>query len=346
MVVLLLVVLLTAACTSATGDAVPTVPPSLPAEQPARPTEPAGTPVVGVVVAPQTGQDQVVERLRDLVVRRDEVDWLVATAAERSLVGDLAGGLVDQGATLVCVVGYGFADVVSALARAVPTTRFCVGPTGAPEDAVDEVLYVDVRVEETAYLAGAVAGLVDPEGPVGVVTGPATYRGPAQFQSYRRGLADVGGPDSATTTGPVRDDDDARDAVATQFADGHGVILAVTGPFDEGVVEVAGDVADARAAAASEDAPPRPTGVIVGPLDTADAALPDAVVAVVRLRPEQILGPALDRLLTRWEGGVASVGLTENAVSFDLAATPLALPHVDRLNQLRGEIAAGDRDPG
>lgn len=356
---LVLAALLAACSSSASPEPTPR-PTSAPTTSSAE-TDP-DAPLLAVVVAPQHDQAAVVERVRDLADRRDELRWSVATATSTAIVGELVGRAVDLGADLVCVVGVGRARIVHDVAAQVPGQRFCVGPSVPPDEPVPGVLHVDARVEETAYLAGAVAALVAGPRPAGIITDRSAHAAGRQQQAFELGLADVGGPAAVSATGPVADVEAAEAAAAAQLAGEVSVILADVSSANDEVVDVASAVAAERLAAPvpepaptatatddATDAPARPaggvpTGVVTGPeaLD-GEELVDDVVLAIVRLRPELVLLPAIDRLLGRWDDGPASVGLTEGAVAFDLTATPLADPLVEDVNVIRGEIAAGDR---
>lgn len=307
---------------------------------------PSARALVGVVVAPQVGIDVVLEDLRDLAAIRDEVDWEIATARSSDVIADLAGRFVDQGASLVCVIGVGRERLVTELALTVPDERFCVGPTTVPAEPAPNVLYVDARVEESAYLAGTLAALVSGVEPTAVITGRQAYAATRQLAAFEFGLVETGGAPTAAVTGPVSDADAAIAAANAQFDTGVGVVLADAATLNPVVLDVARDVARARAVAPPGAAPLAMVGVITGPeIKREDGPLDEEVLAIVRLLPARVVIPAVDRLVTTWEAGAASVGLTEGAVTFELSASTRSAAHVSAMNQFRGEIAAGDRSP-
>ncbi len=279
-----------------------------------------------------------------LAASRDEVDWGIATATSSDLIADLAGRWVDQGVDLTCVIGPGRELLVTTLALAVPTARFCVGPSVPPVNPAPNVLYVDVRVEETAYLAGALTALVTGSSPAAHVTGKAAYQPGRQLAAFELGLVQSGGVAELTSSVTVADEDQAREAALTQFDTGVGILFGDADSLNRELLEVAVQTAADRAKATTP-VPDVTVGLIAGPQVLTGDVLPDQILATVAMLPARIVTPALDVLLAGWEPGQASVGLTEGAVTFDLTASPLATPHVDEVNRLRGEIAAGDRAP-
>lgn len=332
------------ACTStAPPDAGPTVAPT--STPPVVDPSPAPRAVVGVVIAPQPSAAAVLEDLRVLAGQRDEVDWAFAQARTSDVVTDLAGQFVDNGAALVCVIGMGRERIVTALALTVPQGRFCVGPSTPPADAAPNVLYVDARVEEGAYLAGTLAALVGGDAATAVITGRHAYAASRQLSAFEFGLFEAGGVAAAAVTGPVADAEAATAAADAQFAAGVGIVLVDAQGLNLDILDVVRQAARDQPADSSTE-PPTTVGMITGPeVQPQDEPLSDEVLAIIRLLPGRVVVAAVDRLVTKWEAGVDSVGLTEGAVTFDLSASPLAAAHVDAMNQVRGELAAGDRTP-
>lgn len=323
-----------AACTSTpqpSPSPTPTDAASVPSFEPEVP-EPDRR--VAVVVAPgpalRAAAAEVAARQLPSVVPAVS-DVRVVTADDPDAMGDLVRLFASEGYDLVCALGPGALDSVLGAARDLPATRFCAAPVIATE-VPDNVLAVDIRAEEMAYLAGVMAGVYAPDRPPVMVTAPTTHAPARQQQAFRDGFASTSPPAGVIPIiiGPVEDSDAARTAVTEHLRAGVSAVYADAGEADTGVVAAAEEEGQLRREEASEtpapDASEPPTAgapatvLVVGgpavlPLEEG-APVPAEVAYVVDFDWARAVVVAAQRLVRTWEGGIVSIGLLEDALRF------------------------------
>lgn len=324
-VILAMLVALVAACTSGPSDPAPdessTTPP---AASPSEPTAPAGR--IAVVLDPRLpGQAeptrQAIEELGSEAT--DDRPVRVEIAADGSFVEDLAEFLAVEGFGLVCVLGPSAEDVVRDLAPRSPSTRFCAAPAQGGESVPDNVLPIDVRIEELAYLAGIALGTDLEAGPVAAVTAEGADRDRLR-SGLRAGLLEVGlRPASVRFAAPV-DEEDAVERTRSLLADGVRGVLDLAGGRGGSVVEVATSerlpVPTSSPSPTEGTEPPEEPGqefaglVLGGPLAPSEDPLPEQVLTVLDVRLERALVLALQRHVGDWDPSPATVGVADDAI--------------------------------
>lgn len=251
-----------------------------------------------------------------------------------AFVADVTDVVAEGGADLVCVVGPGAGAVVLEAAPRFPTTEFCATPaTAAPEELPPNVLLVDVRVEELAFLAGAAARLADPPRAAGFVAGEAEYAVDRQRTAYTVGMNAVGGEPRTPYVGfPAGDEARGHELAAPQYAAGVTVIYSAAGEADRGVLR------------AAEEA----DGLVIGSRHTLlpgpDAAVPEAVLLTTDVDLVVALELAFSEVLGTWEGGLASVGLAEDALVLGPGGSPRHRAIAADLEELAARVEAGEVD--
>lgn len=244
-----------AALVLATGCTEPDPPPApvepAPAEEPEE-AAPLGL-SVGVVLPPGDALDpQVVARVqRDLeglaAASGPEVRGVqVLVPPSSAFVGDLTALLADRGTQLVCVLGPGASEAASAEFALHPELDFCAAPVPTPDEAVAEVVGLEVRAVELGYTVGVAAALAADDGPIGLVLGSAEL----PSAPFRAGVqAAVGGRELAVAGG-----DDPLEGTEQVLAAGASVV----------VLDPAGDAGPALAALEAAGVPVLVPEALVG----------------------------------------------------------------------------------
>lgn len=311
--------LLLGACTSTPGP-TPSPAASTPVAPSAGPIEPIGVRVA--VVLPPAGSvpltpagtraaaDAVASRRGDAL---GEVRTVVPEPG--AFVGDVAILLAEQGYDLVCVVGADASGVVLDVAPSFPATRFCgtPAPAGPDQDIPDNVLLIELRIEEAAYLAGVAAGASrrpprpppDDEStppPPGAMLADRSHPWTArQRAGFVAGLSSVAGARATARLDLDVTTAEAATAAATaQFEGGVPVVYLAAEVDAAGVLD----------AAAAHDA-----AVVVHRDRTRFAGEVPATVLTWLLVDMAIpLDLAVTRAVEGWEGGLVSVGVAERAI--------------------------------
>lgn len=324
--VLLVLAVVLAACTTGASDPAPERPSTTPPmATPDQRVDPVGR--VAVVLDPRLqARGEAVDA--DLQELDPEVaggrTLRVEVAEDPSFVHDLAQFFANDGHELVCVLGPGAAGVVREVAARSPGTRFCAAPAGRDgDDFPDNVLAVDVRIEELAYLAGVALGADHDVGPVAALTGRASDTPAARVRSgLQAGLRAAGLRAPELVVAPLPPDPEAVTGQIRGLLDEgvRGLLGLVHGEL---VVEVATGtpVTTPVPTPAPTDPGPSPTspapryaGVVLrGPL-AGDGPLPPEVLAVVEVHLHEAVVVALRRHLEDWDPSATSIGVAEGAI--------------------------------
>lgn len=251
---------------------------------------------------------------------------------------DVVRLLATDGYDLVCVVGSGALDAVLAAARDLPEIRFCAFPAYA-EQVPENLLLVDARFEQTAYLAGIGAAqlLVPSGGPEeaeptplrpGFVAGPGAAVTGDQQRAFETGLqAALGQRVDPVVAVPAVDAEVGQDLAASVFSGGAPVVFSVAGEADEGVLAAAeqagGTVILYRPA--STERPPEPT------------------LLVLEIDPVPALTLAITGLLESSPGGLERLGLTDGTLGVAPGTHPRAEQVMATVRGVANDIMAGRR---
>lgn len=343
--VLLLALLLLPAC----RDGAPTPAPSPSA---AGPSTPPPSPVtglrVGVVLPPASLRTAAeVEAMReDLVDLPDRFGEDIASIRVvqpdgRAFIADVTDLLADRGADLVCVLGPGAGAAVRAVASRYPETRFCAAPAAGPVAGIPEnVLLIDVRVEEVAFLAGVAAQLADPGAsrPPAFVAGDTQYAVDRQRAAFAAGASSVApAPVTPLVAFPAGDEERAFEVAAPWFEAGTPAIYTAAVEGDRGVLR-----------AAQEHG-----GLVIGSpytlLEQGDEgevlAPPEAVLLLTAGRASVPVEVAVRRVLEAWAGGQASVGLAEDAFALAGGGSPRYRTIAGAVEEARARLVSGEVSP-
>jgi basic membrane protein A len=249
---------------------------------------------------------------------------------------------VRAGRDLVVGVSFMASEPAFALARENPSVNFAVLDYVPVADSLGRAMAtppnlagITYRAEEGAFLAGALAGLMTRTGRVGFVGGmdsPPIHK----FQAgYAAGVARVCPAcrvvvEYAGTTGAAFNDPARGYAIASsQYAGGVDVIFHASGGTGAGVFRAA-----------------RETGrwVIGVDVDQWDQAPGRVLTSITKKLDVSVLGLVRDQARGRFQGGVLSQGLAEEAVGWivDERNRPLIPDDVyNRVETLRQAIIAG-----
>lgn len=305
------------------------------------PVDPGGLSAAFVLPPPAVASPAELEALREDLARlrrthlRDVTTWRVVAADGPEFVGDLVALFAEDGADLVCAIGPRSGDVVVRIASAFPETRFCATPAIAELALIPaNVLLIDLRVEEVAYLAGVAAQLTSAPGAPGFVAGDTRYSVDRQRLAFQLGINAVSEtPVAPYVAFPVGDPERALELAAPQYAAGVGTIFSTAGAADAGV----------RRAAQEND------GLVIGSLRTLvpdpGEAPPAAVLFTISERFDVPVGIAVDRALASWEGGLASVGLAQDVFTLAPGGSPRYRAIAPRLDELQARIEADQLQP-
>ncbi|MBW3621041.1 MAG: BMP family ABC transporter substrate-binding protein [Actinobacteria bacterium] len=342
---LLAVVVLLAACRSGAPTPAPSPSPTVPTASPA----PVSGLAVAVVLPPaSTGvpAEAVAMRAELEQLRRrhgDDVGSLrVVQPDTPAFVEDVTELLADRGADLVCVLGPASGAAVRAVAPRFPETEFCATPAlSEPGDLPPNVLQIDVRVEEVAYLAGVAAYVADPARPAGFIAGESEYGTDRQRAAFVAGINAVASEPVTPYVGfPAGDEERGYELAAPQYAAGVRVIFTAAGEGDVGVHRAAEEAAGTRALVVGSQRTLAP-GTVTG----AEDAPPAAVLMTTVLHVAVPVGLALEQVLGTWEGGQASVGLQEGALGVAPGGSPRYRAVAAAVDEARRRIEAGEFTP-
>lgn len=348
--VLALTVLLSLGATC--GDAEPRPWPSSPAP-PADPDDPIddanGEVVWGVVLPPpRTSDHLLLEEYREaaLATMRQGVDGVdrqrILEPEAVQFRRDVLRFLAEQDTAYTCALGAGAAADVGTVARDHPELAFCaIGDRD--DEPLENVLAIDVRVEELAYLAGvaAAASTLDvfrPDGQVptlGFVARRATEHTEGQRQAYTDGARSVIDEVRVVSefVGNV-DDDVQRDVtagmVANQYLSGAEAVYVASDTDASRAVEVAREaqrpiVGLAPALAAALDEPDPPPVLLTG-----------------RAVLEPAVSVALARFVTGFTGGALSLGLADGVLEPVPGLAELYAEVADQLEPVERRLRSGD----
>lgn len=295
---------------------------------------------VAVVVAPSPSLRAAAAEImaRQLPTFVEGVRTVRAVTADSAVaMPDLVRLFASQEFDLVCAVGPGALDAVVPVANDLPATKFCAAPAIAPE-VPSNVLAVDFRVEEMAYLAGVLAGVYAPAQPPVMLTGPGAHATARQQQAFRDGFASTSPPEGIApiVIGPAEDAEAAAELLADHLASGVSVIYSDAGDADEGVRDAAVAESARRAEAratpdpdADPDQDPDPAaGAPVRVLVAGGPALlsleegtpqPPEVAYLVEIHWSRGVVAAARELVGTWEGGTISIGMLEDGLQFSEA---------------------------
>lgn len=328
-----LVVLLAVSCTTTPvpePSPTPSASVSVPAPDVDRPTPSVSA---AVVVSP-TPQLHAVAA--EIAARRfgaslgDQGNVRVVAADGPEAMPDLVRFLAGEGHGLVCALGPGSLAAIRAVAADLPSTRFCATPVIA-SDVPDNVAAFDLRTEEAAYLAGVAAGAYAPDVAPVLITGPDAHAVARQQQAFRDGFASASSAEGIVpiVLGPVETAEEAVAAVEEHLVAGVSVVYTDAAAADAGVLAAAisenarrAEAREAPSEPAPSEAPVPPTDVVVigGPdlqVIPEGEQVPREVAYVVATQWDQAVDTAVERLQGTWQGGIASLGLLEEALQFE-----------------------------
>lgn len=356
---MLLLVLVVVACTDGEPTPDPTTRPTT--DGPTTPTtsapETPSAPRVAVVVAPTpaplaAAAEEGLEMLAAVPGAADEVRY--AMAEETVFVLDLVTFFTEEGYDLVCAIGDGALDAVRRVAETAPGTRFCATPArgnGLPGN----VLPIDIRVEEIAYLAAVAAANAAPDTPIGIVPARSAYALSRVEAGAQQGLADEGSEGVVLVAAGAADADEAHERAVDLFAQGASTVLALWG-VDGQAVLAAAEVEPEPAEPASPspqpttsptvDPPPR---LVVGghelaPVDdeTQEPEFHERVLATIDVRPVAAIRIAIERLLVDWSVEPGSIGVAQEAVDVVASTTTFGRRVAAEVESAREAIISGE----
>lgn len=340
LVVLLTSIVIMAACTEPPST---TPSPSPTPTTTATATEPVGARVA--VVLPVAEEEPVTAAAVRASLDRIRADAPEGLGELRAVQADGPGFTADvvrllatDGYDLVCVVGAGALDAVLPVARDLPEIRFCAFPAYA-EQVPDNVLLLDARFEQSAYLAGIGAAqlLVPSGGPEeaeptplrpGFVAGPGAAVTGDQQGAFELGLqAALGQRIDPVVAVPAVDAEVGRDLAASVFSVGAPVVFTVAGAADAGVL------------AAADEA----QGTVVLYRSVSDEPPPEPTLLVLEIDPGPALSLAITGLLESSQGGLERLGLTDGTLRVVPGTHPRAEQVLATVRGVANDIMAGRR---
>lgn len=335
-------------CSTPTDEPTPAPPVSAP-ESPANGDDGNGDVVWGIVLPPPRTSDHLL--LEDYRAAAREALAALDAGVDRERIlepagvlfrRDLVRFLAERGTSYTCAFGAGAANDVVQVARDHPDLAFCV--LGDREDNPPEnVLAVDVRLEELAYLAGVAAATstldrvrpADAVPTLGFVARRATEHTEGQRKAYADGARSVLEDVRVVSefVGSVADEEQ-RDAtagiVANQYLSGAEAVY------------VASDTDASRAVEVAREAQ-RP---IVGLAPALLAALDEPDPPPVLLAGRVVLAPAVDialsRFVTGFTGGALSFGMADGVVEPVPGVAELFDEVSDAVGAVESALRSGD----
>ncbi|MBW3662072.1 MAG: BMP family ABC transporter substrate-binding protein [Actinobacteria bacterium] len=311
--------------------------------------EPDGRLVWGVVLPPPRTTDHVlIEDYRAAVAALLETDpegideARVVAPESVTFRRDMLRFLAEEDTAYTCALGAGASEDVLPIARDHPDLAFCAVGDRVVEPPAN-VLTVDVRIEELAYLAGVAAAASAaeqprPEGEVptlGFVARQATPHTEGQRRAYTEGVRSVveGARIVSEFVGNVSDADQ-RDVtaglVANQYLGGAEAVY------------VASDIDASRAVEVAREAQ-RP---IVGLAPALGQALatedPPPVLFTGRVAVEPVLALVLERYVTGFTGGAATFGLADDVLEPVPGLPDLYAGVAASVEPVEGQMRAGE----
>jgi basic membrane protein A and related proteins len=243
-----------------------------------------------------------------------------------------------SGLDLVIGVGFIFSSDIDEVARAYPNVRFaCIDYAPRGDSMPPNVAGLSFREEEGSFLVGAAAGLLSKSqhvGFVGGMTGPLIRKFEVGYVEGVRATCpacEVHSAYAGTTPDAYRDPAKGKALAVSQIALGADVVYHASGATGHGVFEAA---REAKALAIGVDA------------DQHDE-MPGTVVTSMVKRADSAVYQVIERVLqARFQGGMQVFGLKESGVDWvheGPHAAKLPTGVVQRVEQLRGEIASGQR---
>jgi len=253
------------------------------------------------------------------------------TAAERL---DNVNAAINEGASVVVMLGFEFNDIVAQVAPTAPDIDFLIVDQ-CIDDRPANVHCAVFREYEASYLMGVAAGMLTKSGKVGVVGAldiPFLHR---YTDGYAQGVKSVN-PDAAVDIrwvggeNPFADPVRAKEQAVAMNAAGADLIYTATSGGDFGVFE-AGKEKGFKVFSVDINHCPEVPGVIVDQsLKRVDVALETAVDAIVAGQDSVFMALGLK------EGGVGAIALDEASIA---ASQCLIADHPDVSAKMR-EVAA------
>jgi len=253
------------------------------------------------------------------------------TAAERL---DNVNAAINEGASVVVMLGFEFNDIVAQVAPTAPDIDFLIVDQ-CIDDRPANVHCAVFREYEASYLMGVAAGMLTKSGKVGVVGAldiPFLHR---YTDGYAQGVKSVN-PDAAVDIrwvggeNPFADPVRAKEQAVAMNAAGADLIYTATSGGDFGVFE-AGKEKGFKVFSVDINHCPEVPGVIVDQsLKRVDVALETAVDAIVAGQDSVFMALGLK------EGGVGAIALDEASIA---ASQCLIADHPDVAAKMR-EVAA------
>lgn len=290
-------------------------------------------------------QRALVEEVGDVAEDREQVAEVRAVVPDRfSTMGDVVEVLAEEGHDLVCALGPGAARAVQQVAPRFPATRFCAAPGRLP-NVPSNALVFDIRIEETAYLAGIAARFASEQVPAGrngmpVLIVSDQAQGARLQPAFEAGYLDVGRDTQPTPVLVATDVAQGRAAAESQIDEGAFLAFASAGRAEQGVAAAAAESGLLVVGSAAylgpllgDDADGEPDGdgssddaddgaASDDPTDGDDATAspsPDEGAEWDLLRMGENLSAAvrdaIDELAAGWSGGSRSLGFTNGALT-------------------------------
>lgn len=228
-------------------------------------------------------------------------------AADATFVRDLLGLLARDDYDLVCAFGAGAGAAVAAVAPTYPRTSFCA-TAATPSAPAPNVIVVDVRVEEGAYLSGLAAGWLPRSGRATSAVSVARIAATRQDRGFLEGLTDAG---------------DRRAPLLLQAEVGRPAALVRRARSVGRSLHLDADGVDPHLFRHA-----RRSGLAVtGRVETLPTSAVDsrAVLVLTDLRFGGILRAAIDAALARELGSVRSLGASDGVLEVILGEHP-AIP--------------------
>jgi basic membrane lipoprotein Med (substrate-binding protein (PBP1-ABC) superfamily) len=255
---------------------------------------------------------------------------------------DMLRFLAEGGTAYTCALGAGASDDLLPVALDHPDLAFCaIGDRVVDPPA--NVFAIDVRTEELAYLAGVAAAASAADRPrpadevptLGFVARRTTPHTEGQRQAYTEGVRSVieGARIISEFVGNVSDDDQ-RDVtaglVANQYLGGAEAVY------------VASDTDASRAVEVAREAQRPIVGLAPALAEALAADDPPPVLFTGRVSLEPVLALALERYVTGFTGGVASLGLLDDVLETVPGLPELYAPVADRVDPIERQVRAGE----
>lgn len=265
-----------------------------------------------------------VEAIADAAIAKGLISAVRTVVPDRSTtVVDVLETMAEEGHELVCALGPGAARAVHDVARRFPGTKFCGAP-GNLTDVPSNALIFDLRIEESAYLAGIAAAEAAPfigsdAGSTPAIIVADSAQASRLQLAFDQGYSISRQPDEPAPVRVATTKAVAFDTAESLYAAGAYLIYTAAGRVELGVIDAARErdrlVIGTLPPAVDED-------LVASEGASAEPAEPWALLYLGE-NLSAAFRDTLDELAVGWIGGRRSIGFHNGALSLTPGTSPV-----------------------